>query len=47
MEAWGQTPLMSVLSRSGRASPIAVQALVSMQRRLGEEAGDERRLIQL
>ena len=42
-----QTSLMSVLSRPGRASPAAVQALFSMQRRLGEEADDERRLIQL
>jgi hypothetical protein len=38
---------MSVLSRLGRASLFAVQALLLMQRRLGEEADDERRLIQL
>jgi hypothetical protein len=39
--------LMSVSSTGRRASPVAVQALLSIQRRSGEEADDERRLIQL
>src|SRR3712207_4379954 len=39
--------LMSVPSRPGRASLFAVQASVPIARRLGQEAGDERRSIQL
>jgi hypothetical protein len=38
---------MSVLSRGRRAPPSAAQASLSMGRRLGEEADDERRSIQL
>jgi hypothetical protein len=38
---------MSILSRVRRASPFAAQAPLPMWRRLGEEAGDERRSIQL
>jgi hypothetical protein len=34
-----QTALMSVSSRGRRASPVAVQALLSMQRRSGEGSG--------
>ncbi|MFC7555435.1 DDE-type integrase/transposase/recombinase [Pseudoroseomonas wenyumeiae] len=39
--------LMSVISRGRHTSSFAVQALLLMQRRLGEEADDERRLIKL
>jgi hypothetical protein len=38
---------MSVFSRGRRASPFVVEALFSVLRRSGEEADDERRLIQL
>jgi hypothetical protein len=39
--------LMSVVSRGRRASPFTVQASLPVWRRLGEEADDERRSIQL
>ncbi|MFC7555634.1 hypothetical protein ACFQU7_30570 [Pseudoroseomonas wenyumeiae] len=42
-----QQALMSVISRGRHTSSFAVQALLLMQRRLGEEADDERRLIKL
>jgi hypothetical protein len=47
IKPWDQTSLMSVTSRPGRAPPFTAQAQLSMWRRLGEEADDERRSIQL